>query len=412
MKTIIYFSIFLLSTFASQAQLKKGIWRGILKLSETKSELILPFNFEVSYPYNLPIITVINAAERISVNEVSIEKDSVIIKMPVFDTGFRLKLFKDTLKGYWINYAKQEKNKIYFEAYFGEENRFIPTNKPSLNFSGRYKVVFSPNTKNAYDAIGIFDQINNKLTGTFLTETGDYRFLEGMATEDKIALSCFDGSHAFLFFANSTKRNSTVDTLTGKVFYGISGSEDWIAYRNDTFELKDPESITTLKSIHEKVDFSFKNLNNQTISLSDKQFKNKVVIIQIMGSWCPNCMDETKYLTEVYNKYHKKGLEIVALAYERTNDFEKAKSNVLRLKKRFNAEYEFLITGLTGKDKASESLPFLTSISAFPTTIILNKNHALKSIYTGFSGPATGKAYEVYKLKTENLIEQLLLDTK
>lgn len=409
MKTSNYIFIFLLFALSSQAQLKKGMWRGVFTLSENKNELILPFNFEVSHLKKQTVITIINAEERITVNELSIIKDSVIIKMPIFDTGFRLKLLNDTLTGYWINYAKQEKNKIYFEAYFGEENRFITKNTESLNFDGKYKVIFNPHTKNEYNAIGLFKQNKNKLTGTFLTETGDYRYLEGVAQENNMALSCFDGSHAFLFFANSV--NQKADTLNGKVFYGISGSEDWVAYRNDTFELKDPESITTLKN-NENVYFEFKNLSNKTVSLKDKKFNNKVVIIQLMGSWCPNCMDETKYLAEIYRKYNTKGLEIVALAYERTNDFNKAVSNVLRLKKRFNADYEFLITGLTGKDKASQSMPFLSSVSAFPTTIILDRNHQVKSIYTGFNGPATGKAFEVYKLKTENLIEQLLLQSK
>jgi thiol-disulfide isomerase/thioredoxin len=119
-------------------------------------------------------------------------------------------------------------------------------------------------------------------------------------------------------------------------------------------------------------------------------------------------MDESSYLSKVYKKYNKKGLEIIALAYERTSDNEKAKANVLRLSKRFDITYEILITGLTGKEKASESLPFLNGVMAFPTTIFLDKNHQVKSVYTGFSGPATGKAYEDYTFKTEKLLNELL----
>src|SRR5206468_1545696 len=127
-----------------------------------------------------------------------------------------------------------------------------------------------------------------------------------------------------------------------------------------------------------------------------------------MGSWCPNCMDETAYLAQIYKLYKNKGLEIIAIAYEKTGDFEKAKSNVLRMKNRYNADYEMLITGLTGKEKASESLPFLNGIMAFPTTIIIDKKHLARSVYIGFNGPATGKAYEEYKRKTEMLINKLI----
>jgi hypothetical protein len=120
-------------------------------------------------------------------------------------------------------------------------------------------------------------------------------------------------------------------------------------------------------------------------------------------------MDETAYLSKLYKQFKGKGLEVVALAYERTDDFEKNKKNISRLRSKYGVEYEMLITGLTGKEKASESLPFLTSISAFPTTIILDRKHQVKSIYTGFNGPATGKEFELYKAKTESLLTELLL---
>lgn len=406
---IISLFFFLANTFFAQGLLKKGTWRGVFTLSEKKNEIILPFNFDVSYLKTKLVIDIRNAEEKIYVTEITVVKDSVFIKMPVFDSEFRLAFKNDTLTGKWYNHSKKEKNIIPFEAYYNDKTRFVSTSTAGNDFSGRYEVTFNSKKEDEYKAIGIFKQTDNKLTGTFLTETGDYRYLEGTVQGNNMALSCFDGSHAFLFFANSSKANGFADSLSGKAFYGISGIEDWVAIRNEKFELKDPESITYLKNPDEKVSFSFPNLNKQLVSLSDEKFKNKVVIIQIMGSWCPNCMDETAYLAQVYKQYKSKGLEIVALAYERTDDFEKAKNNVLRSKKKFGADYEFLITGLSGSAKASESLPFLSKVNAFPTTIILDRNHKVKTIYTGFSGPATGKAYEQYKLKTESLIQELLL---
>jgi len=224
-----------------------------------------------------------------------------------------------------------------------------------------------------------------------------------------MAMSCFDGAHAYLFTASTAKKSIAVDTLVGKVYYGNTGVEDWAGKRNETFQLKDPENITTLKSPNEKIKFSFKNLEGKTVTLEDERYKDKPVIIQFMGSWCPNCMDETAYLSEVYKKYKVRGLEIVALAYEKTEDPEKINRNLTRLKNRFGVEYEILPTGLIGKKKAAESMPFFNNISAFPTTVILDRTHKVKSIYTGFNGPATGKEFENYKAKTESLIIQLLL---
>jgi hypothetical protein len=66
-----------------------------------------------------------------------------------------------------------------------------------------------------------------------------------------------------------------------------------------------------------------------------------------------------------------------------------------------------LLTLQTGKEKASETLSFLNKITAFPTTIFLNREHKVVKIHTGFSGPATGNDYLSFKESTESLIKNL-----
>ena len=215
MKALYSSFIFLFIHFSSlsvaQTAFKAGTWRGVLTLSEKKNEIILPFNFDVSYVKGKPVIEVRNAEEKIEVTEVTVLKDSVIFKMPVFDSEFRTQLMNDTLRGTWINYAKKEKNKIPFEAFYGDKTRFVtePASEGEgnvkLNFAGRYEVTFNAGKEDEYKAIGVFNQKGNILTGTFLTETGDYRFLEGVVQNNNMVVSCFDGSHAFLFFANSLR---------------------------------------------------------------------------------------------------------------------------------------------------------------------------------------------------------------
>lgn len=396
--------VFSFLTVVSHAALKVGVWRGVLLLNE-KENIELPFNFDVAVISNKTSITIRNAAEKIRIDEIVFKNDSVNFKMPVFDSEFRTKNYGDSLVGVWINHARKEKNVIRFKAVFNHSYRFpFMVEKPNPFYNGKWEVTFSPGLPDSSKAIGVFDQRSTYVSGTFLTETGDYRYLDGMKFKDKLYLSCFDGSHAFLFIGKTDGTNIT----DGDFYSGSHWHEKWIARRNDSFQLADPENITRLKKEVETIDFSFPNLDNKTVSLKDERFSNKVVIVQIMGSWCPNCMDETAYLSRLYKQYKGKGLEIVALAYEKTPNFEKAKSNISRLKKRFGADYEFLITGLTGKDKASESLPALSGISAFPTTIYIDKKGKVRKIYTGFSGPATGKEYEKLKEHTESFLADLL----
>ena len=103
-----------------------------------------------------------------------------------------------------------------------------------------------------------------------------------------------------------------------------------------------------------------------------------------MGTWCPNCLDETTYLSSLYNSFKDDGLEIIALAFERTKTKEKALENIKKLKEKTSAGYEFLLGGATRKDKAAEMLPMLNHIMSYPTAIFIDKNGEIRRIHTGF----------------------------
>jgi thiol-disulfide isomerase/thioredoxin len=386
----------------SQTAIKEGMWRGVLKLDPAK-QVELPFLFNVFYAGGDPTITIFNADENIVVDEIEVRNDSLFIKMPVFDSEFKLRLFPGMMQGNWINHARKDKNVIAFEAIYGKEQRFYGASLIRSYFDGKWECTFSPGLPDSSKAIGIFTQKMQKVTGTFLTETGDYRYLEGISEGTNLYLSCFDGAHAFLFTGSMDKDNN----ITGMFYSGAHWQEKWIAKKNPKFELRDPYSLTKVVK-KEPLEFTYPDLEGKKISLSDEKFKNKPVVVQIMGSWCPNCMDETAYLSDVYNRYQSKGLEIVALAYERTDNFEKAKENVSRLKSKFGAQYDFLITGLNGTENAKKSLPWLSTVMAFPTTIYLNKKHEIVKVYTGFNGPATGTAYLKMKENTESLLDELI----
>jgi thiol-disulfide isomerase/thioredoxin len=386
----------------AQTHVNEGLWRGILTL-DTKKQIEVPFIFNVFYADGQPTLTIFNGDEKIVVDESEMKDDSLFFKMPVFDTEFKCKVFPGLIQGVWINHSKKENNIIPFSAVFGQTQRFRTSVITRVDFAGRWETTFGIGMSDSSKAIGVFKQNKQIVTGTFLSESGDYRYLEGVADGKNLSLSSFDGAHAYLFTAIMNEKGE----VFGDFYSGLSTHEKFRAIANPNAQLQDPFSITkTVKG--QPVDFSFINTEGQKISLSDERYKNKVVIIQIMGSWCPNCMDETAYLSVLYNEYRYKGVEIVALAYERTTDIEKAKNTVLRLKNKFGAQYEFLITGLSGAVNAQKSLPFLSSVSAFPTTVYLNKNHEVEKIYTGYSGPATGAAYTKMQESTENLLNELI----
>jgi len=410
MKTYISFIGLVLVLFScgseknSPSPLKEGTWRGILTLDDSTG-LILPFNFNLSFKNDSTAITIHNAEERIRVEEISFLQDSVIIKMPVFDTEFRCKIIGDSLlTGNWINHARTEKNVIPFTANYGATNRFdCPEYDKNFSFEGKWECVFGPTEPDSSMAIGVFKQSGHKATGTFITETGDYRYLEGCVFGKYMLLSAFDGSHAFVFHAEIMEDS----TIWGEFYSGVHHHKTWLGKRNENFKLRHADSLTSLKSGMSRLDFVFPSIENKKVGLSDEKYKNKVVILQLMGSWCPNCMDETMFLSDLHKKYRSQGLEVIGLAFEKTDDFEKAKNNVVRLRTKYNAEYDFLISGFQPQDK-DKAFPMINHIVAFPTTIFIDKKGAVRKIHTGYSGPATGAEYDKFSKNITEFTEMLL----
>jgi peroxiredoxin len=226
-------------------------------------------------------------------------------------------------------------------------------------------------------------------------------------TGDKLKLSGFDGSHAYLFTADIINNNTLQN---GSFFSGPTYKEEWSAVKNPKATVKVDEAAMYLKPGEERLNFSFTDIDGRPVSINDERFKNKVVVIQLTGSWCPNCMDETAFLSDYYNNNKHRGIEMVALAYEYSTDFNRSQQSLRKFQQRFNVQYPILITGVTVSDtlRTEKTLPQLTRIKVFPSSIILDKTGRVRKLDTGFFGPGTGHHYEAYKKEFYKTIDELL----
>jgi thiol-disulfide isomerase/thioredoxin len=387
------------SYYSQSIPLKTGAYDALLQLNQTTS---LPVHLRVEKQVKKTVLVIHNAEEAITLEAKEKKGDTLVFPFPNFDSELRvIAQNKNHLEGVWINHNKSGKYLIPFVANY-HTNSAIQTEKPTGNLTGRWETYFSPTTDKEA-AIGVFQQKDQKITGTILTETGDYRYLEGTIIGHSFYLSAFDGTHAFLL-------NGTIDgtTLTGTFFSGKHYQTPFIATLNPTFELRNADSLTYLKTEESAINFQLKDLAGSNYSFPNEQTKGKVVIIQIMGTWCPNCMDETKYYKELYAKYHAQGLEIISIGYEAAESFEEQAQKIKRLKERQQLDFTFLVGGKANKSLASEQFKMLNEVISFPTTIFIGRDGTVQRIHTGFNGPGTGFYYTEYVEKTNALIEALL----
>lgn len=381
-----------------EAGLKEGMWRGQVIAQDN----VIPFNFNVDKNQGVYSIDLINGDEKLRIDEVNILGDSLFFNMHIFDISIRAKMFGDSLKGtYTKNYA--ENYVLPFTAVYGKAGRFDKLSS-SAAFDGTWETRFLDNNGKEIPAIGIFRAEDSILKGTFLTKTGDYRYLDGYTEQDTMHLYTFDGNHIYKFKA--FKENDSV--LKGEFWSGKTSYKTFVSKRNDSARLPDANKLTYLKEGYDKVEFSFPDLDGNLVSLDDEKYKGKVIILQIFGTWCPNCMDETRFYSDWYRKNAEQGVEIIGLAYEVKPDFDYARDRVLTMKSKLDVPYDFLIAGTSTTQSASESLPMLNRVMSFPTSIIIDRNGKVRRIHTGFSGPATGVYYEEFVDDFNQFMKELI----
>jgi thiol-disulfide isomerase/thioredoxin len=398
---------FLFSTlfiFAQTKNLQNGEWRAVLERADGNNII---FNFLVKDSAGKKILYIKNANERLLVDDIKLVGDSIIIKLPFFETQLHVVQKNNELIGVYTKRLVDDYQIMPLHAYYKQDVRFpVLQNATSINVAGRWAANFwSDNSKDTTPTVGEFVQHGNNVTGTFLDPTGDYRYLQGVVDGDSLKLSTFDGGHAYLFTAKIFD-----DKMYGLHFSGPTFKNNWIAKRDENAKLPDEYTLTKMRPGESKLNFTFKDIDGKTVSLKDNRYRNKVVLIQIMGSWCPNCMDETALLTKLYDEYKNKGVEVIGLAYERSTDFARSQKSLRSFQKRFNVHYEILITGVSVNDslRAQKTLPQLVDIVGFPTTIFIGKNGNVEKIHTGFNGPGTGEHYDEQKKEFYGIVDELL----
>ncbi len=388
---------------------KDGNWLGVIERTDGKS---VPFSFKAATIKGKSVITIVNADETIVVEDIqTMQQDSILITLPFFNASFELAASSpDQLKGFYVKTLNGKKTKAIFTAYKNKP-RFVSYQQPKYNPTGTWDVLLTNNITNKQTiSVGNFKQLpDGTVTGSFLTPTGDFRFLEGLVSGDTLHLSAFDGERA-VYFQGVFSSDSTI--TFGSLTAGFAGSSVWKAKANPKAVLPDEYAYSKMKPGNTRLDFNYRDTDGKMVSINDEKYKNKVVIIQLFGSWCPNCMDETKFMTQFYKNNKARGVEIIALAYENYEDPKEANAALKKYKKQFGINYPILHTGVGPSDplKAEKTLPQIDKIAGYPSTIFIDKKGEVRKIHTGFSGPGTKEFYQAYIKSFNQLVDELLAE--
>ena len=392
-----------LASAAMAVEPAQGPWRGWLDSPGGE----LPFEMELARADSGWKAWVFNGEQKIDIPQVALHDGKIVLAFTHYDAAIEAEVSEDgrSLAGVWKKRSSKEIwAELPFRATAGRSPRFAPDVKDatgdSTTISGKWAVQFSKSTA---PAVGEFHTSpDGAATGTFMTPMGDYGYLAGRVDGHRLRLSSFDGSHAFLFDATLQAGGA----LAGDFWSRDTWHETWTARRDETADLPDAFQQTKATERADLSALSFRDLDGQTRSLGE--FAGKATVIEVFGSWCPNCHDASELLGELYTKYSARGLSVVGLAFEITGEFERDVQQVRRFMERHGGRYPVLIGGVADKKVVADSLPMLEEFKAYPTFIFLDGSGRVQAVYTGFSGPATGETYHKLRRQFESLVLRCL----
>lgn len=393
---------------APKPKLIPGPYLGVIRIDSADPSLDVPFNMNYSVSTDgQRIIEVTNAGETILINEVDVTGDSMFVKFPVFSSEIVCRITADSLVGLYYPKGRPAGTAYRFFALPGVTDRFpAHTETPASDVTGRWKILENAGTPDSSVMVGEFVQDSGHVTGTVLATSGDYRFLEGKVSGNRFMVSAVDGAHSLVFVADILPDGS----MEGRFIGGAKWKSVWKAVKDSTVTLPKGTEMIRLKPGASRFTFTFPDVNGTPVSLDDSLFKGKVVIVEAMGTWCPNCMDEALFMKELYSDYQEKGLEIVALCFEDPT-FEASQAKMQRFVNQTGAPYLFLYAGPRGRESIRNVLHMAEGMLAYPTTVFIDRKGEIRRIETGFSGPGTGLHYDMLTKEIRRFTEKLLAES-
>ena len=357
----------------------------------------------------------VDAHERLPFSSVEVDGSRVRLEIAHYDSVLEGHLEGGMLRGEWRRRSpgKGQYTVMPFEARPATgQARFQAAEGTRGVLDGDWNLRFTEEDGGSFEGQARLRSVDAGGTpgveGTILTDTGDYRFLEGARIGDELHLSVFDGAHAFLFTAHIEGEALVDGHFWSRDSY--HATFEGTPPPADASALADPMSIVELRSEDGRFHFDFPQLGGGRLDEADPRFDGKVVLIEVFGTWCPNCNDQAPLMSEWHRTYGPRGLEVVGIAFEFTGDRDDDMEMLARYAERYEVDYPLLLGGSNDKAEASKALPDLSRVAAYPTTIFVGRDGTVRSIYSGFSGPATGPAYERLQAQFESTIETLLAE--
>jgi thiol-disulfide isomerase/thioredoxin len=359
----------------------------------------VPFRFDITGSGAALKASFVNGEQRITSTAASVEGDTVVFSFEQYGSKVVATLAGGQLTG---EYQRARGAPFPFKAVRAASTPSTTARAPSIE--GTW-IVSAKSNKGETAWRFIARQNGAQVSATILRVDGDTGTLTGAYRDGTFVLSHFSGARPLLLEV-IPQADGTLKLVQNKQTALVAARENAAAAKSIGTPT-DPTRHTTVKDPNEPLRFSFPDLNGRIVSNTDPRFAGKVVLVNIGGSWCPNCHDEAPFLSSLYRKYKAKGLEVVTLSFEEGDQLK----NPARLRayiKNYGIEWTVLLAG--EPEQLNEKVPQGVNLNAFPTTFVLGRDGRVRAVHAGFPSPGSGAYYTQAEKEVTELVERLLAE--
>jgi thiol-disulfide isomerase/thioredoxin len=386
---------FLALASVAAAQPLAGRWDATV----TVNGVDIPFRFELAGDGANVKGSFFNGDQRFASTSGRFENGSLELAWDYYASRLEARIANGSLEGQYIQARRSERANYVFRAHRHEAEP-ASANAPSI--AGLW-IIPNDSAKGEKAWRFIVSQNGAEVSAAILRIDGDTGAITGDYRDGKFTLSHFSGARPLLLEVTPAADGS-LDILQNhsKKMTAVRAEQ---AHAKGLPDPSDPAHHTGVKDSSEAFRFSFPDLDGRMVSNTDARFRGKVVLVNITGSWCPNCHDEAPFLAAIYRKYRDHGLEIVALSFEEADQL-KDPTRLRAFIRKYGIEYAVLLGG--EPSEANAKLTQAVNWNSWPTTFFLGRDGRVRSVHAGFPSAASGDLYQQAKQEFTATVERLL----
>jgi thiol-disulfide isomerase/thioredoxin len=141
--------------------------------------------------------------------------------------------------------------------------------------------------------------------------------------EDSLYFEFFSALEtSFLTELNKLSNKDFINIETERINDMFSSAEDW----RKAWEARSLALSVLPQPGEPAIDFTYPDINNNLVSLSD--FKGKYVYVDIWATWCGPCVYEIPFLVELEKQYHDKNIVFMSVSVDNDTNLEKWKAMI------------------------------------------------------------------------------------